>query len=118
MPVSSSSLDKLLGLGEQIAEAIEAENWSRLSRLVDRRSQIAQHLESSESRDRDADSSGSTEEKLYALADQNDRLTDLLRERRDEIEEEIVRTEQMREAQDSYHATPGRQGILPSELRG
>jgi len=133
MPVSPQRLDALIGLGDKIAEAIESEEWARLSGLLERRAQVAKNLETDHiGADDDVEGADTrpTEElneKINTLSDQHRHLTALLRERRDQIESELDQIQQMRRAQDSYgenmdapnEGDSGRQeGVLPSELRG
>lgn len=114
MPATSDVLTMLLHLGERIAEAIEDEEWSRVSGLVEERSDVAHRLQFVEP----DDFSRSREKKIDALDDQNDRLMTLLHERRDQIEDKLTRIERLRHAQDSYENSPSGEGILPPELSG
>lgn len=118
MSAPSHPLDTLLRLGEQIAGAVEAEEWDRLSGLVERRSRVARRLQDAGGEAHDELSREEREEKREALADQHRRLTALLRERRDEIEEELAQVEEIRQAQDSYESSPGPGGVLPPGLSG
>lgn len=119
MSAPSHPLDTLLRLGEQIAGAVEAEEWDRLSGLVERRSQVAQRLRDlGEEGAHEKLSPEEREEKREALADQHQRLTALLREQRNQIEEELAQVEEIRQAQDSYESSPGPGGVLPPGLSG
>jgi len=130
MPVSPERLDALLGLGDKIAEAIETEEWSRLSGLLERRARIAQNLETGgldgdeDPADADALSADELSDKIDALTEQHNHLTALLRNRRDQIESELDQIRQIRRAQDSYSEQgpdakgPTRSGALPPGLSG
>lgn len=115
---TSATLDTLLRLGDQIGEAVKADNWSLVSELVKRRTEVAQQLSES---DGPADEEGFSErgqKKIEALAEQNQRLTGLLRERRGEIEEELAQIGELKHAQNSYEANSTGGGVLPSTLEG
>lgn len=117
MSTTSELLDTLLRLGTQIGEAVKANDWSRVSELVDRRSEAVQQLQD-DSPDR-RDLATENQEKLESLAAQNQSLAELLRSRRDEIEEELAQIGDLRQAQDSYEESSVEGGgVLPSELAG
>lgn len=118
MPALSSLLDRLLRLGKQIAEAVEAEDWSRVTDLVEQRAEVVQLLGEEDERSDENTLSRAEQRKADAVADQNQRLTALLREQRDEIDEELAQIGQLRHAQDSYETNSPREGVLPSELKG
>ncbi|MFB6273798.1 MAG: flagellar protein FliT [Salinibacter sp.] len=119
MPSPSDVLDRLLRLGEEIAEAVAADNWSRVEELVERRAEVAGTLPDQDEQSVESDlSDAARREKAEALADQNERLTGMLRDRRDEIEDELTQIGQMRNAQDSYGPDTTKSGVLPSELSG
>ncbi len=114
---TSDVLDTLLRLGTQIGEAVKADDWSRVSELVDRRSEAVQQLQD-DSPDR-GDLATENQEKLESLAAQNQSLAELLRSRRDEIEEELAQIGDLRQAQDSYEESSAQGGgVLPPELAG
>lgn len=119
MPAVSSILDRLLRLGNQILEAVEADRWARVEELVERRTEVAQALEESEDPVVENDLSDAEQQEMVdALDAQNQRLTALLRTRREEIEDELTQIGQMRNAQDSYDTGSSQSGALPPELRG
>lgn len=136
MAVSVERLDALLHLGERIAEAVEAEDWKRVTDLLDRRARLVDRLGPSDT-GTDADASPSTDteagqsegalrQKKQALADQHESLLARLREREEEIEAELDQLQRLQRANDSYDdhaASPssghsGRDGVLPPELSG
>lgn len=136
MAVSVERLDALLHLGERIAEAVEAEDWRRVTDLLDRRARIIDRLEPADG-GTDADASSSTEadpdrpagalrQKRKALADQHETLMARLREQQEEIEAELDQLQRLQRANDSYDdhaASPtsgrgGHDGVLPPELSG
>jgi uncharacterized protein YpbB len=118
MSALSSLLNQTLRLGEQIAEAAKADDWSRVSELVDRRGAVVQQLEEGDERPDENTLSRVEQRKVDALADQNQRLTALLREQLDEIDEELAQIGQLKHAQDSYETNSHRSGVLPPELSG
>jgi TATA-binding protein-associated factor Taf7 len=118
MSALSSLLNQTLRLGEQIAEAAKADDWSRVSELVERRGAAIQQLGEGDEAPDENDLSPAEQRKVDALADQNQRLTQLLREELSEIEEELTQIGQLRQAQDSYETTSPRGGVLPAELSG
>lgn len=119
MRALSELLDRLLRLGEQIAEAAAADDWSRVANLVERRGEMARPLDDQNEQAVDFDlSEAERAEKAQTLADQNERLTAMLQERRDAIEDELTQIGQMRKAQDSYEAPSSGGGVLPPELSG
>lgn len=136
MAVSAERLDALLHLGERIAEAVEAEDWGRVTDLLDRRARIIERLAPADA-GTDAGGSASTEaegglaegelrQKKQALNDQHETLLARLRERGEEIEAELDQLQRLQRANDSYddHSTSpnsgsgSRDGVLPPELSG
>lgn len=113
---TSERLDTLLRLGRQIRDAAQAEEWDRVSDLVDRRTDAFQKLE-----DTDEEGSASSQmdrRKLQALFAQNESLAELFRGRRDEIEEALVQIGDLRRAQNSYRKNSTDSGALHNNLTG
>ena len=138
MAVSLERLDALLRLGERVAGAVDADDWTRVSDLLERRARIIDRLAPAPD-ETDGDVSSSTEagssetgvpdrtlrQKRAALADQHETLLARLRERGDAIEAELGQLQQLQHANDSYDdhaASPadggGHDGVLPPELSG
>jgi len=135
MTVSAERLDALLHLGKRIAEAVEADDWGRVAKLLDRRARIIERLAADAGTDADASPStpsgaaqpnNALRQKREALADQHEALLEQLREREDEIEAELNQLQRLQRANDSYddHAVSpasnrrGHDGVLPPELSG
>lgn len=119
MPAVSNIFDTLLRLGEQIAKAVEAGEWAQVEDLIERRREATQSLEESEEKAVEVDlSEAEQQEKLEALDEQSERLSKMLHNQRDEIEDELAQIGQMRNAQDSYGPKSVQSGVLPSELSG
>lgn len=113
---TSDVLDTLLRLGKQIGEAVKAGDWSLVSELVDRRSEAIQKLQDGQGESGDFPSGN--REKIEALDAQNQSLAELLRSRRNEIEEELAQIGDLRHAQSSYEENSTSGGVLPTELSG
>lgn len=113
---TSDVLDTLLRLGTQIGEAVKADDWLLVSELMNRRSEAVQQLR--EGQEESDDFSSRDREKIEALAAQNQSLAELLRSRRNEIEEELAQIGDLRHAQHSYEENSTQGGVLPSELSG
>ena len=119
MPDTASPLDTLLRLGEQIAEAVEGEEWERLSQLVHERTRVARRLGQASTGDgAPAESPAEREEKVQALAAQYERLNTLLGDQRTQVEEELAELDRLKNARDSYGASAPRQSILKEGLKG
>lgn len=118
MPSVSNVVDTLLSLGEEIAEAAEADDWERVSMLVEQRSAVAKQLPTNDHEFSHTDLADVDDETLSALSDQNDRLYALLQELRKQTENELAQINGLREAQKSYMNNSSRSGVLPTELRG
>jgi len=113
---TSDVIDTLLRLGKEIGEAVKAGDWSLVSELVDQRSEAVQQLRNGQG-DGDDFPSGNRE-KIEALDAQNQSLAELLRSRRNEIEEELAQIGDLRHAQHSYEENSIQDGVLPTELSG
>lgn len=118
MPAMSAVLDALLRLGEEVSEAVEAEDWSRVTDLVEQRAEMTQQLDEGDEALDETNLSLAEQRKVDALAEQNQRLAALLREQLDEIDEELAQIGQLKHAQDSYETNSHRSGVLPPELSG
>jgi hypothetical protein len=119
MPSLPALLDRLLHLGEKTLDAAAAENWTRVAALVEQRAEVAEQLAAPAPQSASKDlSPAERRAKADALADQNERLGALLRERREALKTELARIGEIRQAQDSYRASPPRDGVLPDELAG
>jgi len=135
MAVSAERLDALLHLGERIAEAVEADDWGRAAKLLDRRARTIDRLAADAGTDADTPPSttsdasrtdGALRRKREALAEQHEALLDQLREREGEIEAELNQLQRLQRANDSYddHTASstadrtGHEGVLPPELSG
>ncbi len=119
MPSLPALLDRLLRLGEQTLDAAAAENWTRVAALVEQRAEVAKQLAAPAPQSASKDLSPSERRaKADALADQNKRLGALLRERREALKTELAQIGEIRQAQNSYQASPPRDGVLPDKLAG
>lgn len=118
MPALSTVLDALHRLGEEVSEAVEAEDWARVADLVEQRAEMIQQLDEGDDRPDENTLSRAEQRKVDALADQNQRLAALLREELDEIDEELAQIGQLKHAQDSYETNSHHSGVLPPELSG
>lgn len=120
MPTSSDLLDTLLRLGDQIAEAMDGDDWSRLPDLVAERAEVVEQLHDLEveRRANGARPPKQHAEKIDALAEQYRQLMTVLEDRRDQIRDELAHVEQLKQAQDSYEGTSTRRQILSPNLQG
>lgn len=83
-------LDRVFYLGQQIEDAIDAENWLKLSQLVEQRSKILHRLEEMDDECVGLGLSPEEEdERAGALVEQQDRLLKRLREERRDLENEF-----------------------------
>lgn len=110
----SDRLDTLLRLGRQVRKAAQAEEWSRASDLVERRTEAFQRLQDGE----EGDLSRMDRRKLQALFAQNESIAEIFRDRRDEIGDQLAQVGDLRRAQNSYRENSTRSGALHDDLTG
>ncbi len=118
MPGPSDALDTLLRLGEEIEAAVDADDWTLVSELVEQRADAARQVRSQGEQTTDEDLSPADRDKLEALTDQHQSLMEQLQAHQDELEEELAQIGDLKHAHDSYESTSTRGGVLPPELRG
>ena len=113
----SSLLDKLLRLGDAIVEAVEAEQWRRLSELIDERAQVVERITSVQSEGTHAFQE-KHEDTRHALMEQHRRLMTILQKRRDDVSDTLAQVEQLQHAHDSYETNSEPRRVLHADLQG